>query len=447
MKFAEQRALRLAGTPYRLVRFVFSQHCSPLPSGSGCRVDGWLASHPRALNSMSKPCQATMFVWPCLSTPRRHRHDHHDHHHHHRHRRHHPRPVLVLIAMTIFRTIFIMILLIITTMIIIILITNPIVIGIAILTVIIVIIITTTIITIITIIVITIIVIIVIVIIITIIIITTTATASSTTTTIITIFIIIIIIVVIILIAMVIILIVIVIVLFLLTAIVVVIITTITIIIITILLTIITIIISIIIMHAPSTGYQWATWSVAVFRQNRRSQVALGRAGALDSSWIAPRLDIIHVDIKPANLFLTETGRFKPAAWLHHVQPVGDAQGSASRYRGRGNCRYVGEAARRACDADCLIKGFAPLQDVVFETTGPPPIHSAQPCHVQAVADRGPRTYGHSCMHLTALGLTSRWSRFSGTSSMSRFGPWWGAIFVRVHPSGVHSGLEKQLGS
>ena len=390
MKFAEQRALRLAGTPYRLVRFVFSQHCSPLPSGSGCRVDGWLASHPRALNSMSKPCQATMFVWPCLSTPRRHRHDHH-HHHHHRHRRHHPRPVLVLIAMTIFRTIFIMILLIITTMIIIILITNPIVIGIAILTVIIVIIITTTIITIITIIVITIIVIIVIVIIITIIIITTTATASSTTTTIITIFIIII--VVIILIAMVIILIVIVIVtvLFLLTAIVVVIITTITIIIITILLTIITIIISIIIiMHAPSTGYQWATWSVAVFRQNRRSQVALGRAGALDSSWIAPRLDIIHVDIKPANLFLTETGRFKPAAWLHHVQPVGDAQGSASRYRGRGNCRYVGEAARRACDADCLIKGFAPLQDVVFETTGPPPIHSAQPCHVQAVADRGP---------------------------------------------------------
>ena len=110
-------------------------------------------------------------------------------------------------------------------------------------------------------------------------------------------------------------------------------------------------------------------------------------------------------------------------AWLHHVQPVGDAQGSASRYRGRGNCRYVGEAARRACDADCLIKGFAPLQDVVFETTGPPPIHSAQPCHVQAVADRGPRTYGHSCMHLTALGLTSRWSRFSGTSSMSRFGP------------------------
>jgi hypothetical protein len=369
-----------------------------------------------------------MFVWPCLSTPRRHRHDHHDHHHHHRHRRHHPRPVLVLIAMTIFRTIFIMILLIITTMIIIILITNPIVIGIAILTVIIVIIITTTTITIITIIVITIIVIIVIVIIITIIIITTTATASSTTTTIITIitiFIIIIIIVVIILIAMVIILIVIVIVtvLFLLTAIVVVIITTITIIIITILLTIITIIISIIIMHAPSTGYQWATWSVAVFRQNRRSQVALGRAGALDSSWIAPRLDIIHVDIKPANLFLTETGRFKPAAWLHHVQPVGDAQGSASRYRGRGNCRYVGEAARRACDADCLIKGFAPLQDVVFETTGPPPIHSAQPCHVQAVADRGPRTYGHSCMHLTALGLTSRWSRFSGTSSMSRFGP------------------------
>ena len=306
MKFAEQRAFRLAGTPYRLVRFVFSQHCSPLPSGSGCRVDGWLASHPRALNSMSKPCQATMFVWPCLSTPRRHRYDHH-HHHHHRHRRHHPRPVLVLIAMTIFRTIFIMILPIITTMIIIILITNPIVIVIAILTVIIVIIITTTIITIIA--------IIVIVIIITMIIITTTATASSTTTTIITIITIIIIIVVIILIAMVIILIVIVIVtvLFLLTAIVVVIITAITIIIVTILLTIITIIISIIIMHAPSTGYQWATWSVAVFRQNRRSQVALGRAGALDSSWIAPRLDIIHVDIKPANLFLRETGRFKPA--------------------------------------------------------------------------------------------------------------------------------------
>lgn len=84
---------------------------------------------------------------------------------------------------------------------------------------------------------------------------------------------------------------------------------------------------------------------------------------------------------------------------LHHLQPVGDAQGSTLPEGGSGHCCYLGGAARCSCGAAYMIKKG--LTASVFSAAAIP--QSAPRCPPRF---RPSRTCGHFCLHLTALGWT-----------------------------------------